>query len=468
MRNALTCAIVVAFLGLMGPATTAGASTLSVIGSSAKVCQLTGQTDWITGQPTNAQTNAKYGLHGVDLGFPVESESGQLLLLFGDVDPSGHAMNAPPSLPPDDATGYTTRTAAPDSSTCLDMKVFSPGPQQLTHPTVTPVIQQGSFNVPTGGIDVLGQLFEFFWTNHCVFPNDFPPNSGAPLALPAASNHCFEIPVNNSLGVSVMAAASPWSPTSFTMAATPMANGFVYVTAAQPAPRRFPIPRGHGRMAPPPPIPVFGVARYRASIPYLALAPRKSFGDVTTWSYYGGSGPSGPVWLTYQQWQAGQQNGHWAPPQGAELYSNSLNPGSPTGDERCVGEHSVTWNAELGVWLMLYTCGGLQVEARTAPEPWGPWSGPTMLLSAIQNPGLYCTLFWNPAGCPGLMSAGAQGLPVQLQFGYFYAPYVMTRFNQAATPQAPAPAKAASIYWLLSTWDPYQVTVMHSTLQLTP
>ena len=464
MRNALTCAVVAAFLGFLCSATTAGAGALTVIGASSRVCQLTGQTDWLTGQPTNAQTHANYGLDGVDLGFPVESESGQLLFLFGDTTPNNHPANTPPTLPPDDAVGYTTRAIAPDSSTCLDMKMFSPGPQMLTHPTVTPVIQQGSFNVPTGGIDVLGQVFEFFWTNHCVIPNPVTPNPGAPLTLPAAGGYCLEIPLNNSLGVSVMAAASPWSPTSFTLAATPMANGFVYVSAAQTPPRRLPIPRGHGRIAPLPPIPVFGVARYRASIPYLALAPRRTFGDVTTWSYYAGTGPSGPIWLSYQQWQAGQQNGHWAPPAGAELYANSLNPASPTGDERCVGEHSVTWNQELGTWLMLYTCGGLQVEARTAPEPWGPWSGPTILLSAIQTPGLYCTLFWKPGGCPGLTS---QQIP-QLSFGYLYAPFVMTRFTQAATPQAPSPAKAATIYWLLSTWDPYQAMVMRSTLQLTP
>ena len=442
------------------------ASTLSVIGASGRVCQLTGQADWVSGQPTDAKTLSNDGLKGVDLGFPVES-GGQLLFLFGDTDPNDHpAGNVPPTVPPDDAVGFTTRTLAPDAGACLGMKMVSPAAQTLSRPVVTPAIQQGSFNVPTGGVEVLGQLYAFFWTNHCVFPNAVTPNAAAPLTLPPAGGLCLEIPLNNSLGLGVLTAAASSSPVNYAQAAPQpiMPNGFVYSTAAQPAPRLFPIPRGHGRLAPPPPIPVFGVPRYRASIPYLALAPRRSFADVTSWSFYAGMGPQGPTWVSYSQWQAGQMNGQWAPPAGAELYADSPNPNSPS-NERCVGEHSVTWNAPLHAWLMLYTCGAYEVEARTAPQPWGPWSGPTVILSAVEDPSLFCKLLWNKpgaGGCPGLTSQQ----PPAFTFGYLYAPYVMSRFTKAV-PVA-SPAHAAQIYWLLSTWDPYQVTVMQTTLQLAP
>jgi len=462
-------AIVSVALGVLGLAVPVGAQTLSVIGASSKICQLTGQTDWFSGQTTDAQTQSRYGLFGVDLGFPVESPTGQLLLLFGDTVPNGHPPNTPLTVPPDDAVGVTSRTAAPDASTCLDMKMLSPGPGALGHPTVTPAIQQGAFNVPTGGISVGGQVYAFFWTNHCVFVDPFGPNSSTPLTLPAPGAGCPENALSNSLGRSVLAVASPSAPLAYAQVAPmyavlyvpQMPNGFVYVTAAVPPPR---IVKGH--VFPALTIPVFGVARYRMGIPYLALAPRATFGNFQTWAFYGGPGPSGPIWLTYQQWQSGHVGNQWAPPTGAEIYANSANAYSLSGDERCVGEHSVTWNAPLHAWLMLYACGGLQVEARTAPQPWGPWSKPTIILSAVQNPGLYCTLFWNlpGGGCPGLTS---QQIPA-LSFGAFYAPFTMTRFTQAATPQAPAPSKAATIYWLLSTWDPYQVTVMQSTLQLAP
>ena len=44
----------------------------------------------------------------------------------------------------------------------------------------------------------------------------------------------------------------------------------------------------------------------------------------------------------------------------------------------------------------------------------------------------------------------------------------MSRYTQNLTPPGLGEAKKATIYWLLSTWDPYQVTVMQSTLKLTP
>ncbi len=472
MRLAQLFAILSAMLGAALWAADARASTLSVLGASGKVCQLTGETDWFGGQPTNAKTLTNYGLKGVDLGFPVESDTGQLLFLFGDTDPNDHPNTnpqPPPTVPPDDAVGFTTRITPPDAATCLDMKLFTPLAGTLSRPRVMPAIQQGSFNVPTGGIDVLGQLYAFFWTNHCVFPDPVLPNSAAPLTLPPQGPLCLEFALNNSIGLGILTAATSSSKPVTWAQVSPqpiLPNGFVYVTAAQPPVRRlFPIPRGHGRLAPPPPIPVFGVARYRASIPYLALAPRRSFGDVTSWSFYAGTNAQGPTWVSYSQWQSGQMNGQWAPPAGAELYANSPNANSNTQDERCVGEHSVTWNEPLGVWLMLYSCGSAEVEARTAPQPWGPWSSPTVILSAVQDPTLNCTLFWDWKGgaCPSPLKS--QQIP-SLTFGYFYAPYVLSRFTKSV-PVA-SPLKSAQIYWLLSTWDPYQVTVMQTTLQLAP
>lgn len=50
--------------------------------------------------------------------------------------------------------------------------------------------------------------------------------------------------------------------------------------------------------------------------------------------------------------------------------------------------------------------------------------------------------------------------------GAFYAPFVIDRFTQDATPTGPGQPKRATIYWLLSTWNPYVVVVMQSTLEL--
>jgi hypothetical protein len=59
--------------------------------------------------------------------------------------------------------------------------------------------------------------------------------------------------------------------------------------------------------------------------------------------------------------------------------STEIYESEPT-SERCVGEHSDTWNAQLHIWLLLYNCTRT-IEARFAPEPWGPWSPPVVMLS---------------------------------------------------------------------------------------
>jgi len=434
----------------------ASAASLSLVGSSTKVCQLTGETDWASGQPTAAHTWSQFGLAGVDLGFPVESHAGPLYFLFGDAFPINHPPGSPPSLPADDALGWTARTAVPDATTCLDLQLATTAPQSFAHPTVTPAIQQGSFNVPSGGVYLNKTLYGFFWTDHCVFPSFLTPNPAAPLTRPAPSALCAEIPANNSVGRSVLARAMPTDPVAFhgpgliTKIEPQMPSGFVYVSAAAEAAVVVGLlDKSAVKMRA---IPVFGAARYRASIPYLAMAPEATFDDPTTWMFFAGRVGTTPIWFTRKEWESAHAaNGGWAPPLGAEIYDATQM------GERRVGEHSVTWNAALRAWLLVYNCGIDVIEARTAPEPWGPWSAPTVILSPTHDPSVVCTLIMSPSGCPGHRSGVG---------GAFYASFVMNRFTQDVT--AGGANKRATIYWLVSTWNPYNVVVMQSTLELVP
>jgi hypothetical protein len=448
MSRLLALPISVILLTIAAPTTSGRAATLSLVGSSTKVCQLIGETDWLTGLPTAAKTMTNFGLQSVDLGFPVDSGAPKpLYLLFGDAFPLLHPPTAIPTALPDDAIGFTDRTAAPDATNCLNLQLVTSLPHVFAHPTVQPRIQQGSFNVPTGGVFLNNTLYAFFWTDHCLVPSGLPPDKVTPLRLPAPTATCPEMPDNSSIGRSVLAAASPSSPAAFHW--TPgtdgplflnMPNGFVYASAALPP-------------GPSTDVPVFGVPRFRASIPYLALAPRGTFANADTWRYFAGISGGTPIWVTRAQWESGHNAaGEWTPPAGAELYE------ARPANERCVGEHSVTWNAPLHAWLLLYVCQPWTVEARLAPDPWGPWSPPIIMLSAIEHPGLTCTLIQGFTGCPGLV-AGTGGP------GRFYAPFVMDRYTQDAT-LGPGQPKRATLYWLVSTWNPYTVVVMKSTLEL--
>lgn len=447
----------------------AEAETLSLVGASNKICQLTGDTDWATGAPTAARTWTNAKLFAVDLGYPVDSGAGGLYFLFGDAWPLGHIPLDP--LFADDAMGFTTRTAVPDTSTCLDMQLETSAPGQFGHPTVWKQIEQGTFNVPTGGVFLDGTLYAFFWTNHCPAPNALTPDPAAPLTLPAPSAHCTEVPaVGTSLGMSQLAEASPSSPLAFirtnspspTLAEPPgpgMAKGFIYVSASERnvefAPHRIGVP-------------VFGVPRYRASVPYLAMAPRSSFRNPATWSYFAGLNQSGdPQWVSYQQWNGGTNGqGQWAPPSGAQIYTPVLQ------SEYCIGEHSVTWNEPLGRWLLVYNCGLWNIEARFAEKPWGPWSAPTSLLNLVNYPPASCTLIMYINGCGAQINywhiPPAPPPPhTQVQPGFFYAPFVINRFTQDASVPGSG-ERRATIYWIVSTWNPYQTAVMQSTLALTP
>ncbi len=465
MSRALACLAGLFAAGVAIFPSPAETATLSVVGATTKICQLIGDTDWASGQPTAARTLTNFGLDAVDLGFPVESGR-ELYFLFGDAVPNGHAPGSIPTVPPDDALGFTSRRATPDPAACLDLQLAVSAPQTFAHPTVHPPIQQGSFNVPSGGIFLDDRPYGFFWTDHCLAPGFLLPDPAAPLTFPAPNPFCPQVPLSNSIGRSVLAWATAQNPVDFHRAiAKPselprpfldMPSGFVYVTATNPPPEIAPRPELLHR----PGIPVFGTARYRASIPYLAIAPRETFADPATWVFFAGRVGNNPIFIDRAQWESGRNSsGQWVPPGGAEIYQ------PPPVGQRCVGEHSVTWNAPLHVWLLLYNCVS-RIEARFAPEPWGPWSLPIVLLDSL-NPTFSCTLLQSASGCTGLRNY--QTFPDGSIFpGFFYAPFVMNRFTRDATPPGAGQPKQATIYWLVSTWNPYVVVMMQTTLQLTP
>jgi hypothetical protein len=175
--------------------------TLTPVGSSVKVCQLNGETDWASpGTPTAAQTQSKFGMQAADLGAPVDTGGSTLYFLFGDTWPADHRPGSKPQVPPDDSVGTSTLTAPPISASCLGLQLATStsAPPTLARPTVTPAIDQEFFNVPSGGVYVGGSLYEFFWTGHCVQPNPLSPSPSDPLAPPAVpvGSSCLETPVS--------------------------------------------------------------------------------------------------------------------------------------------------------------------------------------------------------------------------------------------------------------------------------
>jgi hypothetical protein len=207
---------------------------------------------------------------------------------------------------------------------------------------------------------------------------------------------------------------------------------------------------------------IFGVPRYRAGVPYLAEAPSETLGNPATWRFFTRRAPNGqPKWVPHEEWMRGaavpdaRRPSEWKPPGEPEIFVPATNAG------HCIGEFSITWNRPLGMWLMLYNCPR-EISARIAPAPWGPWSTPTEILGP--GDGVACRLVMTPEGCgnrrdfwPNKHTNG------KFVAGGFYAPYVLNRYTGAAAGNGPG--RRSTIYWLVSSWNPYEVSVMRTTLQ---
>jgi hypothetical protein len=439
------------------PAPAAG-QLVFVAGSTEKVCQLTGDVDWETGKPTAALTFTNFGLDAVDLGYPVEHQ-GRLLLLFGDTWPPHHPKieTAQQSeVPPDDSVGFTLRTTPPDAADgkCLELQFNHDALNKYVSPTITgPIpVKQGFFNVPSGGVSLGSLLYAFFFTDHCADPNLLSRSAQNPLTRPVANptTKCSETDRSNSVGRGVMAQSADNGKTFSHVVSLP--TGFVYATAVNT----------DGQTGLPPDqrlgVFIFAVPRYRASIPYLAYAPTQSFVDPATWHFFTGISAEGqPTWADSAAWvQNPVPPAAWNPPGAPELFA------AKSEADRCVGEFSVNWSSGLGQWLMTYGCeAGMTV--RMASAPWGPWSAPVVMLKVGTD--IDCKLLMIPDGCgnrrdfwPGKQTNG------KLERGGLYAPFLLNRYN-TVEPGANGGIRA-TMYWLVSTWNPYEVDVMRSTLEV--
>jgi hypothetical protein len=124
-----------------------------------------------------------------------------------------------------------------------------------------------------------------------------------------------------------------------------------------------------------------------------------------------------------------------------------------------LGDLSVTWCKDLGVWLMTYdsrppaASGILFSYSRT---PWGPWVAPQVIFNAVRD-GAMGTFIHDPSATPDDGLAGpvigkGQANPNAVRGGT-YAPYVVERWTNVR-------ASYLYVYFVMSTWNPYVVDLM--------
>ena len=189
----------------------------------------------------------------------------------------------------------------------------------------------------------------------------------------------------------------------------------------------FPLDSGSGLV-------LFGSGDYRQSDVRLAFQPAEQIEMPQSLRYYTGFNQAGmPLW------------------------SANEDDSTPLFSQPCVGELSVTYNPFLRKWLMLYNGDPPRgINFRTADAPWGPWSEPQLLFDPWLDNG-YCHFMhvdWQFNQCDSVHDPGREN-----EWGGEYGPY---QFEDLATGND----STTTIYFTLSTWNPYTVVLMKSTLKL--
>jgi len=182
---------------------------------------------------------------------------------------------------------------------------------------------------------------------------------------------------------------------------------------------------------------IYGSGEYRKSSICLARVKPADLEDRSRLQYFGGTGPDGqPRWSSKEA-------------DAVPLFRQ---------DE--VGEFSVAYLAPLKRYAMLYNAGNPRgITLRSAAAPWGPWSGGTIIFEPWRDHGYghfmhISTKFKN-------MHDGLSDEKRAEEWGGEYGPYLMARFTSGSQGRC-------RIYYTMSTWNPYQVVVMHSDLKLRP
>jgi hypothetical protein len=185
---------------------------------------------------------------------------------------------------------------------------------------------------------------------------------------------------------------------------------------------------------------MWGTGEYRRSDTYLAIVP-------------------------VAKWEGGQGTKYFAgmDARGAPRWSDREADATAVVRNGTMGDVSVTWSKDTGLWLMTYDSrppASAGIHFAYSQTPWGPWSEPQVLFTPEDGLGAF---IHNPRirpsdGLAGPVIGQATANPEGTRGGG-YAPYVVERWTRKQ-------GDTLSLYYVLSTWNPYVVVLMKSQLHV--
>jgi len=355
-------------------------------GSTAKVCQLTGDFDRSRGQPAISRTGERFGVPATDLGNAFEHK-GRLYFLFGDTwAPGARWMRDP--------IAYTT--SADSEKIELQFPVDDDG---KFRPINVPGIRHLVFEVPGGGISVGDTMYIVFVTDHS------PKKIMGRAVLAASEDDGYNFKYLYDLST----------------------EKFLNVAMAEVKPGQI-----EGLPTPADTVLIWGSGEYRRSNPYLACIPSEKIRDKSAIRYFAGLDESGkPIWKESET-------------DAVSLFEH------PT-----IGEFSVVWCDQLRHWFMLYNSMFPRgIVFRCAKNPWGPWSDAQIIFNPLRDGYgifMHSPLFKEADGVH-LSDVGREKT-----WGGEYGPYMLKRYFRGDS-------RRCTIYYAMSTWNPYQVMIMRSDI----
>src|SRR6185503_4556716 len=269
-------------------------------------------------------------------------------------------------------------------------------------PVTIPGISQGAFEVPLDGVSVSNRMYLYHSTDHSASVT----MGRSVLAVSTNDGRNFEL--------------------LYTLSTSHFINVSVNKVNLHDWPG-FPQSDGEG-------LAIFGSGSYRASDVRLAFQPASTIEDVSSLQYFTGLDAAG--------------NPLWSP---NELDAIALF------QQPCVGELSVAWNKFIRRWVMLYNCDPPRgINYRTARQPWGPWTQPQILFEPWNDLGYahFMHANWTFRNLDAVHNPGRQN-----EWGGEYGPYM---FKELAS----GTDNRTTIYFTLSTWNPYVTVLMKTELQV--
>ena len=302
----------------------------------------------------------------------------------------------------------TTDATNPEQGVRLDF--LTVGKDYLT--VQPPGISMSAFETPNGGVSLGGQMYVSVRTSHS---QDWSTDRSVltKFTLPSTFQSLRTIsqsPAGHFLTMSLHAEPGPGP-----IAGLPAGGPFVMT---------------------------WGTGEYRKSDAYLSIVPAVNFETGQGTRYFAGLDAAGaPTW------------------------SANESSATPIVKNGTMGDLSVTWSKDLGLWLMTYDSrepAPAGIEFSYSPTPWGPWSEPQIIFNDVRDVALG-KFIHDPHIKPddGLEGPviGISEADAASRQGGTYAPYVVERWTKVQ-------GSELNLYYCLSTWNPYVVVLMKSRLQV--